>query len=172
MCGEMSEEDYSLGAQIDGIAMKCSLKRRIIEGLRLLYCDIKSARWAIMLVVAYFVFLKKVLRSLCPMVLLTGFPCPGCGLTRAGFKVLGFDFAGAWGIHPFIFAIILLILVFAAERYVYKSREMNASKWCAIVIIAGMIAFYGWRMYTQFPDVPPMTYYRRNLMAFLFGRLK
>ena len=91
-----------------------------------------------MLVVAYFAFLKKVLHSLCPMVLLTGFPCPGCGLTRAGFRVLRLDFVGAWRVHPFIFAVIFLIVVFAAERYVCKSRTMNVSKWCAIAVIVAV----------------------------------
>lgn len=170
MCGEMSEEDYSLDARVDGIRMKCSLRRRIIEGLQLLYCDMKSARWAIMLVVAYFAFLKKVLHSLCPMVLLTGFPCPGCGLTRAGFRVLRLDFVGAWRVHPFIFAVIFLIVVFAAERYVCKSRTMNVSKWCAIAVITGMVVFYAWRMHVYFPDEPPMTYYHRNLLAGLLKR--
>lgn len=147
--------------------MNYDLRHRIVEGLRLLYGDIKSARWAIMLVIAYFVFLKKFLHSLCPMVLITGFPCPGCGLTRAGFRVLRLDFAGAWETHPFIFAVIVLAVVFAAERYVRQSRRMKVSKWCAIVVIVGMVVFYVWRMVNMFPDVPPMTYYHRNLLSSL-----
>lgn len=145
--------------------MNYDLRHRIVEGLRLLYGDIKSARWAIMLVIAYFVFLKKFLHSLCPMVLITGFPCPGCGLTRAGFRVLRLDFAGAWETHPFIFAVIALAVVFVAERYVCQSRRMKVSKWCAIVVIVGMVVFYVWRMVNMFPDVPPMTYYHRNLLS-------
>ena len=49
--------------------MVMSLKDRIADGLRLLYCDIRSAKWAVMFIIAYFVILKKLFRSLCPMVL-------------------------------------------------------------------------------------------------------
>lgn len=150
--------------------MECSLRRRITEGLQLFYKDVISAKWAIILVVAYFVFLKKFLRSLCPMVLFTGFPCPACGLTRAGFRVLKFDLLGAWNTHPFIFAVIVLAVVFGIERYVYRSRRMKISKWCAIAVIVGMVLFYVWRMLNLFPDVPPMTYYHRNFLAAIFRR--
>lgn len=150
--------------------MVMSLKQRIADGLKLLYCDIRSAKWAVMFIIAYFVILKKLFRSLCPMVLLTGFPCPGCGLTRAGVHVLRLEFAAAWRIHPFIFAFILLVLAFAAERYVRRSPRMTVTKWCGIVMIIGMILFYVWRMTHMFPDVPPMTYYRRNLLAIAFRR--
>lgn len=145
--------------------MRYDLRQKITEGLQLFYKDIKSARWAIMLVIAYFVFLKNVLHSLCPVVLVTGFPCPGCGLTRAAFRVLRLDLPGAYKTHPFIFAVILLAFVFAAERYVYQSRKMNVTKWCAIAVIIGMVIFYVWRMIHMFPDVPPMTYYHRNLLS-------
>lgn len=145
--------------------MRCDRKQRITKGIQLFYRDIKSARWAVMLVIAYFVFLKKVLHSLCPMVLITGFPCPGCGLTRAGFQVLGLDLAGAWETHPFIFAVIILAVVFGAERYVCLSRRMRVSKWFAIAVMIGMVIFYIWRMLYLFPDVPPMTYYYRNLLS-------
>lgn len=151
--------------------MRYDLKQKITEGLQLFYMDIKSAKWAIMLVIACFVFLKKVLHSLCPVVLITGFPCPGCGLTRAGFKVLRFDFAGAWRIHPFIFAIMILAVVYAVERYVYCKKKMNVTKWCAIVVVFGMVLFYVWRMHHMFPDVPPMTYYHRNLLTGILGTI-
>lgn len=145
--------------------MRCDLRQRITKGIQLFYRDIKSARWAVMLVIAYFAFLKKVLHSLCPMVLITGFPCPGCGLTRAGFQVLRLDLAGACKTHPFIFAVIALAVVFAAERYVCLSRSMRVTKWLSIAVMIGMVIFYIWRMVYLFPDVPPMTYYYRNLLS-------
>ncbi len=145
--------------------MRCDLRQRITKGIQLLYRDIKSARWAVMLVIAYFAFLKKVLHSLCPMVLITGFPCPGCGLTRAGFQVLRLDFDGACKTHPFIFAVIILAVVFGAERYVCLSRSMRVTKWLSIAVMIGMVIFYIWRMVYLFPDVPPMTYYYRNLLS-------
>lgn len=165
--GKVPEEDHSLGEEEE---MKRKVRQIVSDGFQLFYQDIKSARWAILLVIAYFAFLKKFLHSLCPAVLLTGFPCPGCGLTRAGFRVLRLDFAGAWRVHPFIFAIILLAVVFGAERYVRRSGKMTVTKWCGIAVILGMVVFYVWRMVKYFPDVPPMTYYHRNLLAGIFRR--
>jgi len=126
--------------------------------------DIKSAKWAIALVIAYFVFLRKILGSMCLMVMLTGLPCPGCGLTRAGFAVLGLDFAGAWKIHPFIYPIMLLVVAYAVKRYIFLSRDMKALNWCLVVTLAGMIVFYVWRMYWHFPGEPPMSWYEGNVM--------
>ena len=33
-----------------------------------------------------------------------GFPCPGCGMTRAFFSLLRLDIAAAWRYHPLVFA--------------------------------------------------------------------
>lgn len=33
-----------------------------------------------------------------------GFPCPGCGMTRAALALLRLDVAAAWGYHPLVFA--------------------------------------------------------------------
>ena len=61
--------------------------------------DLWNIRIAILVFAIYFIIGRKFLYSLCRMVIMTGFPCPGCGLTRAMFMVLRGDFAGAWKIH-------------------------------------------------------------------------
>lgn len=33
-----------------------------------------------------------------------GFPCPGCGMSRAVLALARLDFAAAWGYHPLVFA--------------------------------------------------------------------
>ena len=124
--------------------------------------DIKSARWAIILIIAYFAFLKNYLYTICPVVLLSGYPCPGCGMTRAMFKVLRLDFAGAWEMHPFIYPIGILFLLFCISRYFLNGKYMKYVKVFMIIIAVGMIVFYIYRMITLFPDVTPMTYYYGN----------
>ena len=124
--------------------------------------DIKSARWAIILIIAYFAFLKNYLYTICPVVLLSGYPCPGCGMTRAMFKVLRLDFAGAWEMHPFIYPIGILFLSFCISRYFLNGKYMKYVKVFMIIIAVGMIVFYIYRMITLFPDVTPMTYYYGN----------
>ena len=101
-----------------------SLKRVLADALEIFLNDIKSAKWAIGIIIAYFVFFKTVFYSMCPLVVLTGFPCPGCGLTRAGFAVLSFDFVRAWHIHPFIYPMMALIVLFFVNRYLLMKKKM------------------------------------------------
>lgn len=144
--------------------MKRTIKKVILDGWQLFCKDVNTAKWAIMLIIAYFVVFKNYFYTICPMVLFTGVPCPACGLTRAGFRVLRFDFSGAFQIHPFIYPIILIAIVFSVERYILLKNKITISKWCAIFVIIGMIIFYIWRMMKYFPDVSPMTYYQHNIL--------
>lgn len=148
--------------------MKRSLIQIVCDAVRLFYNDIKTAKWAIMMIIAYFVIFRRFLYSMCPMVVVTGFPCPACGLTRAGFRVLHLDLAGAWRIHPFIYPIIVLILVFCVRRYILQKKNMEMLKWCVIIVMIGMILFYIWRMIRYFPGEPPMSYYYHNLLRRLW----
>lgn len=54
---------------------------------------------------------------LCVFRLVTGYPCPGCGMTRAVAAVLHGDFSGAFAAHPLwvllpVFAFLLLRMTF------------------------------------------------------------
>ena len=107
----------------------------------------------------------------CPMMIVLHLPCPGCGLTRAGFALLRLDLAGAYRIHPFIYPIAGYIAVFGWNRYIKGRRMGKKLKAGLIVLMALVILFYGWRMWMYFPGEPPMSYYERNLVRFLSGRM-
>lgn len=47
---------------------------------------------------------------LCPIKLVFGFPCPGCGLTRATFSVFHGDLGEALSHHPLVWLITPLVL--------------------------------------------------------------
>lgn len=145
------------------------------NGFVLLINDIKNARWAIMIIIAYFVFGNKILHSVCPLTWLTGFPCPACGLTRAGLCLLRLDFKGAWEMHPFIYVFLILAFIFGWNRYICQKKNRNPEKVILIVTIIWMLVFYLWRMYRFYPQVPPMTYNPDNLIrlaAITFGIVK
>ena len=153
MCREVPKEDYTMQV--------------IRDASGLLWKDIKDLKWAIIIIIAYFVLGKYYLYSLCPMVMLTGFPCPGCGLTRAGFALLRLDLAGALRIHPFIYPAAAYIAVFGWNRYIRGRRMGRKLKAGLIVLMILIILFYVWRMWRYFPGEPPMSYYGRNLLRFL-----
>ena len=141
------------------------------RALKLLWKDIKDIKWAIIVIIAYFALGRYFLYSLCPMVMVTGLPCPGCGLTRAGFALLKLDLAGAFRIHPFIYPIAGYIAVFGWNRYIMGRRMGKKLKAGLTVLMVLVILFYGWRMWMYFPGEPPMSYYERNLLRFLSGRM-
>lgn len=145
--------------------MKRTFRQIIYECFTALCSDIKAAKWAIIFVIAYFVFFKKILYSLCPMVIFTGYPCPACGLTRATFCLLRLDFSEAFRIHPFVYAVIVYLAVFGVNRYILGRKMGKKLKWGMAVIIIAMILFYLWRMKTDFPGAPPMSYYAGNFFA-------
>lgn len=146
---------------------ECSLKKIICRALTLLWEDIKAAKWVIILIIAYFAFMKKFLYSLCPMVLITGFPCPGCGLTRAAFCLFHFDFLNAFFIHPFIYPIVIYLVIFGWNRYLLGRKMGRGLLWGMIGIMAAMLLFYILRMFVCFPGDPPMSYYKYNLFAYI-----
>lgn len=46
----------------------------------------------------------------CPVLSLTGTPCPGCGMTRACVSLAQAEPAAAWAYHPFVFLLMPLAL--------------------------------------------------------------
>lgn len=93
---------------------KRNLKQRLKVGKTIFFKDVKHAKWAILSVFAYFVLLRKFFITICPAVLITGLPCPGCGMTRALIRLLHLDFAGAWQMHPFVY---LFMILFCGSEY-------------------------------------------------------
>lgn len=129
--------------------------------------DVKDSKWAIIIIIAYFVCQKLFFHSMCPMVWMTGYPCPACGLTRAGICLLHLDFAGAWKMHPFIYAVLGYFFLFLWNRYILQRNMGKYMKYLLILIFVGMVLFYIWRMLRYFPGEPPMSYYYHNLCRLL-----
>ena len=130
--------------------MRRSFKEILSDGIKLFIKDIKSAKWVIIFVIAYFAFLRNMIFSMCPMVMITGYPCPSCGMTRAGIRLLHLDFAGAWEIHPFIYGVVLPM-----PKYL---------SWLAGIMLTTLVVFYVYRVKKYFPGDPPMSYYESNLV--------
>ena len=151
--------------------MRRSLRQIVSDACDLLLRDMKDAKWAILFVIAYFVIFRYFFNTLCPLVAMTGFPCPACGLTRAGVQLLQLHFAAAWAIHPFIYPLAALFVVFCVSRYLLLQRRVKVLQWCVAVVLVGMLLYYVWRMWRYFPGDPPMSYYSRNLLNQLIGLL-
>lgn len=76
--------------------------------------------------------------TLCPIALLTGTACPGCGMTRAVSHLLHGDLAGAIDLHP----LVVPVLMIAGVAWVWFSlrRLGRASAMPSRLVNAGLAA--------------------------------
>lgn len=124
--------------------------------------DIWTYKWLGLLLITYYLLVEFLFSAFCPLVIVTGFPCPGCGITRAFLFVITGQFQRAWNINPFIYGWLLLACYVGVQRY-WLNRQAKGLTGLAAVLAVAMIAFYIYRMYRYFPNRPPMTYTRGNL---------
>lgn len=139
------------------------VKQILTDCVSMIWKDIKDYRWMLIAISAYFVVIWKFLHTSCYVVELTGFPCPACGLTRAGFAVLRGEFGTAWHIHLFIYPILCLLLMAFVKRYFLKQTLTSLKKWLILILVL-MIGYYVYRMIRYFPGDPPISYYGNNLL--------
>ena len=126
--------------------------------------DIKNYYIAILLFIALNIVVRKVFRAFCPFLIVTGLPCAGCGMTRAVFCFLTGQFERGMNLNPAAPLWILWIAAFVINRYILGKN----SKWIRVLlgmVVVITLVIYLYRMLTQFPSYPPMTYYRNNIMA-------
>lgn len=126
--------------------------------------DMKQYGPGLLAAVALYFLVHAVCDAFCPSVLITGFPCPGCGITRAVLYLLKGQFARSWALNPAAVFWVIWALLFAFERYV-RGRRPKIFGWAACGIVLFMVMAYLIRMNLYFPDRPPYVYTRDNLFA-------
>lgn len=133
----------------------------------LLLKDIRGAWAGIAAAAAYLAMSRFLFHTACPMVLLTGLPCPACGLTRAFGAVITGRFKEAYQLHPFIYPIIGIVIWFILWRY-YLQKSLRPFIKVLILLIAAMAVFYIYRMIRYFPGEPPISYYYDSIGGRIF----
>lgn len=70
----------------------------------------------------------------CPIRYFTGIACPGCGMSRALFALLQFDFALAYEMHPLVFLMPVAAAVYLLRRRLPK-KAISALCISALVLL-------------------------------------
>lgn len=133
-----------------------------------LWKDLKNFRFAILALIVYNMFARSVFHAFCPQLILTGFPCAGCGMTRAVWYILTGRVVRGMRLNPAAPLWILFLGWFFANRYLKGVRSKRTMLWLGVVC-AATLAVYLFRMINCFPGEPPMVYYGNNILRRIFA---
>lgn len=138
------------------------MEGRVGKALAGLWRDIVRYKNVGIVLVLYYIVSHFLFGAFCPSVVVTGFPCPGCGLTRAALFTVTGQWTRAWNINPLIFGWLFFVLYAMWRRY-WMGQEVKGWKKITIFLCLLMIAVFALRMYFYFPSRPPMSYTGGNL---------
>ena len=116
---------------------------------------IAAAALAASMVVLYTVDpTRRMVTPPCPYLTLTGFACPGCGLTRAAHFLLHGDVARAFAYNPWAFvmgpALLLFVLLSPTTDSVRMLRARTGLSWMMLLLT---VAFWIWRNTASYPFI-------------------
>jgi len=112
---------------------------------------------ALLIAAAYYYLTYRIFGYTCPSILLTGLPCPGCGLTRSALLLLNGDIAGSLRMNP--------MLAFIPPYFILRvcKKKAAAENYLIIVLIISFIVF-GWRIVHSF-GTEPLVYNPNNALG-------
>ncbi|MDR1940352.1 MAG: DUF2752 domain-containing protein [Clostridiales bacterium] len=116
----------------------------------------------------FFVFteiLSHVFGTACIFKLITGVPCPSCGMTRAIGLFLSMRVGQAFEMHPLFPLAGVVFAGIIAVTAKPELKERKALKIAAYAIAAAFIVVYAVRMAAFFPDKEPTAYFWNSLVG-------
>ncbi|MDE7265945.1 MAG: DUF2752 domain-containing protein [Lachnospiraceae bacterium] len=126
--------------------------------------DIRNFYPAVIVFAIYNLVARSIFHAYCPFLITTGFPCPGCGMTRAAFYLLTGRFNRGMSLNPAAPLWIAFIVCFFIERYL-RGRTPKYMKILLAVVVLITVGIYLYRMAHFFPGSPPLVFYRNNLIS-------
>ncbi len=119
--------------------------------------------------VLYYVILNTALCGICPIKLVTGYPCPGCGITRACISVFQFKLMQAFMLNPSFVLWGIFFIFFVIRRYIMGKTNDKAVIYFLAAVLVLSVVIYIIRMIFLYPMEPVLTYYGDNLFSHFFS---
>lgn len=138
--------------------------KKIKEWGKRLGRDIKEYSPAVAVAALYYLLVRLTGRGFCPLLHLTGFPCAGCGLTRAFLYLGRGQPARAFFINPMVYPITAFGLYCGYFRYIRGTAVKGFGLLFGLLLFS-MLAVYAVRMRLYFPDRAPYVYNGDNVLA-------
>ena len=126
--------------------------------------DIKDLWPAVLALLIYTVLVNVIFHAFCPMLLVTGIPCPGCGMSRALLLLFMGHPTESVRMHPLAPLVLILLIYMGWNRYIIGRKP----KKIPFLIGAGVVLLvvcYLIRMYYLFPENQPLMYMEDNLLS-------
>ena len=156
----------SLYAKGDFYYIIVSMKTKIKAiGLRI-FKDIKDYWIAVVAYLAYRVATIHFFGSACPFVLVFGYPCPGCGVTRSIKYLLTFRFEEAFTINAAGILWLIFLVWFFFSRYILGKRY-KITDYLLIIVLVLTIAYFIYMMINYYPNRIPYVHTKHNLTHYL-----
>lgn len=149
------------------ISEKGGERRKMRMGRKLFFRDLYKLRYALLGIGIYWLLTKIVFHEFCPMVILCGLPCPGCGMTRAGIFLITGQWKRLLEYNVMILPWSIFILSFLWQRYV-RGKRIPGQNILIVFLFLLTIGYYLYRMRVVFPMREPMVFHENNLMEMLF----
>lgn len=125
--------------------------------------DLKQAWLALVILIFYYLITEILFHQFCVLTIVTGFPCPGCGITRALLQVCQGHFITAWNLNPNIYLWIFFGIYACYFRYIL-GKKIPAGMQIMVTLCIIMTIIYFIRMYLHFPGQPPLVFEEDNLL--------
>lgn len=125
--------------------------------------DIKYIFPAIIILAVYYIVTELLFHEFCPIRIITGFPCPGCGLTRSVLLILHLDWYNAFFMNPSAFLWIIFSLYLLWQRYI-KNRWFKHNMIIVIIICLFTLSWFAVRFPQYYPNTEPYTCNSDNII--------
>ena len=120
----------------------------ILKGFKNFLYDLYHNRTTILVILIYIVITQVLFHTVCPIAIIFGFPCPACGLTRAGICLLTGRFLSAFYMNPCIFLLIPYFFYLWIFKYILEKKPSFLTP-VTISLSIAVISIYIIRIWTH-----------------------
>lgn len=120
--------------------------------------DIKEYRWIVVAFTIWNIIVRLLFHAFCPVLIIFGIPCAGCGMTRAIWFILNGQFERGMKLNPAAPLWLLFLGYVIFMRYVLGKKIKRVYVFLGVVVMISFV-IYMYRMLAEFPANPPLVFH-------------